>query len=40
MEIVGEDFLTGIVIYLGDKVVPFGKNIFAVPLQLLWNATT
>jgi hypothetical protein len=30
-------FIAGILIYDGDKVVPFGSNMFAVPVSHLWN---
>ena len=36
-EISGEHFVRGVVLYSGDKVVPFAKNLFAVPLCALWN---
>jgi len=36
-EVAGEKFTRGIVIYLGEKVISFGKNYFAVPLQILWG---
>ncbi|MCP4411587.1 MAG: ATP-binding protein [Gammaproteobacteria bacterium] len=31
-----EDFICGIVIYRGDKVVPFDNNLWAVPVDLMW----
>jgi len=36
-EVSGEKFTRGIVVYLGEKVISFGKNYFAVPLQMLWG---
>lgn len=33
----GEDFLCGIVLYTGDDIVPFGKNLYAVPISALWK---
>jgi hypothetical protein len=29
-------FLRGIVLYDGDEVIPFEKNLFAVPMKALW----
>jgi hypothetical protein len=29
-------FRAGIVLYLGDKVIPFGDKLWLVPLPLLW----
>lgn len=37
-EIAGANFTCGIVLYLGEKVISFGKDVFAVPLQMLWEA--
>lgn len=31
------DFITGIVLYMGKDVVPFGKNLWAVPFHILWQ---
>lgn len=36
-EIAADNFTKGIVLYLGKQVIPFGKNLFAVPIQMLWN---
>ena len=33
----GRKFKRGIVLYTGDKTVAFEKNMFAVPVQTLWN---
>jgi len=33
----GERFLRGIVLYLGKDVVPFGKNLHALPVQSVWR---
>lgn len=30
-------FIAGILIYDGDKIVPFGSDMFAVPVSHLWN---
>lgn len=32
-----EKFASGIVLYLGAQTISFGKNLFAVPLQALWE---
>lgn len=31
-----ERFVRGVVIYLGDDIIPFGENLFAIPLSTLW----
>lgn len=33
----GNDFHRGIIFYLGDTIVPFGKNKHAIPLHYLWQ---
>ncbi len=35
-ELAGKDFTGGIVLYSGRDVVPFGKNLWAVPFFALW----
>lgn len=35
-ELTGKDFLGGVVFYSGREVVPFGKNLWAVPFFALW----
>ncbi len=35
-ELTGNDFLGGVVLYSGKDVVPFGKNLWAVPFCVLW----
>lgn len=35
--ILKDDFVCGIVLYRGKKVVPFGKNLWAVPITNLWE---
>jgi predicted AAA+ superfamily ATPase len=35
---VGSQFHRGIVLYTGDQVVPFGENLFALPMPYLWSA--
>ncbi len=36
-EAVGKDFVAGVVLYPGSEVVPFGRNLFAVPVSALWG---
>lgn len=36
-ELTKENFAQGIVLYLGEKVISFGRNLFAVPLPMMWN---
>ncbi len=36
-ELVLKDFVCGIVLYSGREVVPFGRDLFAVPFQILWQ---
>lgn len=33
----GEDFRGGVVLYSGKEVVPFGEDLFAVPVHVLWQ---
>jgi hypothetical protein len=33
-------FLRGIVLYTGDRVVPFGETQFAIPISAIWQAST
>jgi predicted AAA+ superfamily ATPase len=33
----GKDFVGGVVLYRGHDVVPFGKNLWAVPMSNLWG---
>ncbi|SDE52789.1 hypothetical protein SAMN04488105_104320 [Salipiger thiooxidans] len=35
----GDKFVQGMVLYDHDKIVPFGENIFAVPLSSLWSSS-
>jgi predicted AAA+ superfamily ATPase len=35
--ITGNDFICGIVLYRGKDVVPFGQNLWAVPISNLWR---
>jgi len=32
----GKKFLRGIVFYTGKEIIPFAKNLFALPLGMLW----
>ena len=36
-ELLGKRFLRGIVLYTGSEVVPFAKNIVAMPISALWS---
>jgi predicted AAA+ superfamily ATPase len=36
-ELCHDQFICGIVFYLGDAVVPFGKNLWAVPVAMAWS---
>jgi predicted AAA+ superfamily ATPase len=36
-ELTGKDFKGGVVLYAGKEVVPFGKNLWAVPFYALWQ---
>ena len=33
----GDDFKLGLVLYDGEKAVPFGNRLFAAPLSCLWG---
>ena len=33
----GESFASGVVLYTGTEVVPFGGRLFAVPFAALWE---
>jgi predicted AAA+ superfamily ATPase len=33
----GDRFIRGILIYTGERVVPFGEQLFALPLSALWH---
>lgn len=35
-EAAGESFACGIVLYSGETLLPFGKNLYAVPTSVLW----
>lgn len=34
----GANFVSGVVIHLGDQVIPFAANLHAVPVSALWHA--
>jgi len=36
-EVGGKHFHRGIVLYTGTEVVPFGRNLHAVPVSALWH---
>jgi uncharacterized protein len=36
-EMVGSRFHRGIVLYTGTEIVPFGANLYALPVDALWN---
>ena len=33
----GRKFLKGFVIYTGNQTVPFGNNLYALPINLVWE---
>lgn len=35
--VTGKRFRAGVILYSGRRVVPFGKNLFAVPMAALWE---
>ena len=36
-EVAGDRFVRGIVLYAGETVVPFARNLLAIPVSSLWN---
>lgn len=36
-ELIPNDFIGGVVLYSGKEVVPFGKDLWAVPFHILWQ---
>ncbi len=36
-DITNDDFICGVVLYGGNKIVPFGNKLFAVPIACLWS---
>lgn len=37
-EDLNDKFIRGIVLYTGEHVLPFGKNLYAVPIHALWES--
>ncbi|MFU8798166.1 MAG: ATP-binding protein [Gammaproteobacteria bacterium] len=37
MELTKEKFQLGIVLYTGNRIVPFGEKLFAIPISALWR---
>jgi predicted AAA+ superfamily ATPase len=33
----GKRFRAGAVLYTGDQILPFGKNLWALPIEALWS---
>lgn len=33
----GKKFITGVVLYAGDNLIPFGDKLWLVPLPVLWE---
>lgn len=38
-DLLGDRFLRGIVLYTGDQPVPFGSNLYALPVGALWRSS-
>jgi predicted AAA+ superfamily ATPase len=36
-ELTSKEFIGGVVLYSGKEIVPFGKNLWAVPFHILWQ---
>lgn len=36
-KIVGKNFVAGIILYMGTKKIPFGENLWAMPVSSLWS---
>jgi hypothetical protein len=36
-DLLGGRFLRGIILYTGDQSVPFGSNLYALPVSTLWR---
>jgi predicted AAA+ superfamily ATPase len=36
-EAVGKNFAFGVVLYDGDKIIPFGEKLVAAPISCLWH---
>jgi len=39
-ELTGEHFHRGVLLYVGDAAVPFGKNLTTLPMTALWSSPT
>jgi hypothetical protein len=39
-DMVGDDFVRGVVLYRGDRMVPFGPRLVAMPIAALWRVNT
>lgn len=39
-EVAGKRFHRGILLYTGTQAVPFGKNLFALPVSALWRVAS
>jgi len=37
IDLLGDRFLRGIVLYTGDQPVPFGSNLYVLPVSTLWQ---
>lgn len=37
MEVPGNNFTAGVVLYDGDEIIRFGENLYAVPISCLWE---
>jgi hypothetical protein len=36
-EVIGTDFVRGVVLYTGDQLLPFADNLRTVPMGVLWS---
>ena len=36
--LVGKRFRAGAVVYTGDRILPFGNHLWAVPIETLWGS--
>ncbi len=34
---IGDDFICGVVLYRGNKIIPFGEKLWAVPIDAMWT---
>jgi uncharacterized protein len=39
-ELTGKKFKRGVLFYMGENVLPFGENIWAVPISGLWELSS